>query len=130
MQGLESFAAAVLGVCVSFHPLRGLGLAIAVLGAIITTLSGLSRVCNFAGRAAQSDDAVMYYSDGLYTAQRLFASFSRSNAPDPDEVMQVCANANKILMQVAQQSISMRLKDRLAGLTSPYDVVQSVYKVN
>ncbi|KAL3130864.1 hypothetical protein ABBQ38_000194 [Trebouxia sp. C0009 RCD-2024] len=32
-------------------------------------------------------------------------------------------------LKVAQQSISMRLKDRLAGLTSPYDVVQSVYKI-
>ena len=38
-QGLGSFAA-ILGVCVSSHPLRGLGVAIAVLGAIITTLSG------------------------------------------------------------------------------------------
>ncbi len=97
LQGLGSFATAVLGACVSFHPLRGLGVAIAVLGAIITTLSGLSRVCNFAGRAAQNDDAVMYYSEGLYMAQRRFASFSRSNAPDPDEVMQVCVDASNFL---------------------------------
>ena len=44
-------------------------------------------ICNFAGRAAQNDDAIVYYPEGLYTAQRRFASFSRSNAPDPDEVM-------------------------------------------
>ncbi len=113
----------------SYHPLRGLGVAIAILGAIITTLSGLSRVYNFAGRAAQSDDAVMYYSEGLYMAQRRFASFSRSNAPDPDEVMQVCVDASNFFwIQIAQQGTSMRLKDRLAGLTSPYVVVQSVYK--
>ncbi len=87
LQELGSFAAAVLGAYVSFHPLRGLGVAIAVLGAIITTLSDLSRVCNFAGRAVQNDDAVMYCSEGLYVAQRRFASFSRSNAPDTDEVV-------------------------------------------
>ena len=72
--------------------MSGLGVAIAVLGAVITMLSGLSRVCNFAGRAAQN--AVMYYSAGLYRAQRRFASFSRSNAPDPDEVMQACVYAS------------------------------------
>ena len=55
LQGLGSFDAAVLGACVPFHPMRGLGVAIAVLGAIITTSSGLSRVCNFTGRATQND---------------------------------------------------------------------------
>ena len=113
---------------VAFLAVRGLGVAIAVLGAIITTLSRLSRVCNFAGKAAQNDDAVMYYSEGLYMAQRRFASFSRSNAPDPDKVMQVCVDASNFWIQIAQQGTSMRLKDMLAGLTSPYVVVQSVYK--
>ncbi|DBA94429.1 TPA: hypothetical protein ACH3X1_002028 [Trebouxia sp. C0004] len=94
LQGLGSFAAAVLGAFVAFHPLRGLGFAIAVLGAIITMLSGLSSVCKFAGRAAQNDDAVMYYSAGLYMAQRRFASFSHSNAPDPDDIMQACVDAS------------------------------------
>ena len=94
MQGLGSFAAAVLGACVSFHPLCGLGVAIAVLGVTITTTSGLSRVCNFAGRAAQNADVIMYYSEDLYMAQRHVALFSRSNAPDPDEVMQVCIDAS------------------------------------
>ena len=64
-------------------------------GAITTMLSGLSRVCNFAGRAAQNDDAVMC---GLYMAQRHFASFSRSNAPNPDEVM------HAVLMPVSLRS--------------------------
>ena len=59
LQGLGSLAAAVLGAFVAFHPMRGVGLAIAVLGGIITMLSGLSGFCNFAGRAAQNDDAVM-----------------------------------------------------------------------
>lgn len=94
LQGLGSLVAAVLGAFVAFHPRRVLGFAIAVLGAIITMLSGLSRVCNFAGRAAQNDDAVLYYSAGLYMANRRFASFSRSNAPDPDEVMQACVDAS------------------------------------
>ena len=31
-------------------------------------------------------------------------------------------------IQIAQQGISMRLKEMLAGLTFPYVVVQSVYK--
>ncbi|KAL0018144.1 hypothetical protein WJX77_004232 [Trebouxia sp. C0004] len=68
LQGLGSFAAAVLGAFVAFHPLRG--------------------------RAAQNDDAVMYYSAGLYMAQRRFASFSHSNAPDPDDIMQACVDAS------------------------------------
>jgi len=84
-------------MCHFMHSLHGLGIAIAVLGAIVTTLSGLSRICNSAGRAAHSDDAVMYYSEGLYMAQRRFALFSRGNAPDPDEVMQVCVNASNLL---------------------------------
>ena len=33
-----------------------------------------------------------------------------------------------LAIQIAQQGISMRLKDMLAGLTFPYVVVQSVYK--
>ena len=41
-----------------------------------------------------NDDAVMYYSEGLYMAQRRFAS---CNAPDPDEVMQVCVDASDFL---------------------------------
>ncbi len=36
----------------SFHALCGLGVAMAVLGDIKPTLSGLSRLGNFAGRAA------------------------------------------------------------------------------
>ena len=95
-QGLLSLAAAVLGAFVAFHPMRGVGLAIAVLGAVITMLSGLSGFCNFAGRAALNDDAVMYYSAGLYTAQRRFASFSCSNAADPDKVMQACIDASDV----------------------------------
>ena len=95
-QGLLSLAAAVLGAFVAFHSMRGVGLAIAVLGAVITMLSGLSGFCNFAGRAAQNDDAVMYYSAGLYTAQRRFASFSCSNAADPDKVMQACIDASDV----------------------------------
>lgn len=67
MQGLEAFLAAILGECDSLHDV---GVAIAVLGAIFSTLSGLSQVCKFAGRAVQNDDAVMYQSEGLYMAQR------------------------------------------------------------
>ena len=54
LQGLGSFAAAVVGACVSFHPLRGLGVVIAVLGAIIATLSGFARICKVVGWAAQT----------------------------------------------------------------------------
>ncbi len=41
--------------------------------------------------------AVMYYSEGLYMAQRRFASFGRSNAADPDNVMLAYVDAGSFL---------------------------------
>ncbi len=88
-------AVAVLGICAAVHPHRGLAIATTVLGAVATSLSGLSGVCNFAGRAALNDDAAMYYSEGQNMAPRRLKSFVCSLNVDPDDVIQACTDVNK-----------------------------------
>jgi len=90
-----ALAVAILGICAAVHPHRGLAIATAVLGAVATSLSGLSSVCNFAGRATQNEDAVMYYSEGQNTALRRLKLLIRSLNVDPDDVIQACTDVNE-----------------------------------
>lgn len=95
LQGTGTLAVAVLGICAAVHPHRGLAIVTAVLGAVATSLSGLSGVCNFAGRAALNEDAAMYYSEGQNMALRRLKLFVRSISVDPDDVIQACTDVNE-----------------------------------
>ena len=77
LQGGTALAVAILGVSAAKHPSRRVAIATAALGAVSATVSGVSSTCHFAGRAAQNEDAAMYYLDGHNMGKRRLKKFMR-----------------------------------------------------
>ena len=129
LQGLESFATAVLGACVCVCVISStLRSGCSSSGTGCYNHHSVWLVPRLQSCRQNDDDAVMYYPEGLYMAQRHFALFSHSNAPDLDEVMQVCVDASNSLDPDSPAGYKCEAERQAGWAYIPLCCCKSVYK--